>query len=212
MDQGKKECILTAAIRAFTRFGFKKASVDEIAREAGVAKGTVYLAADSKEDLFFQALHREVREWVGENSKLIDPRRPADEVLRDLAWATLSQVERKPLVWALLSGEDERLLPRWEGRLDELRTLCTRNVVEVLELGIKQGIFRRDLEVAATAELLLEMQIVTLVYRSRGGPDREQRLAGLARAGFDLVFRGLRSEPGLAQAVAREIAASPAHP
>jgi AcrR family transcriptional regulator len=212
MDQSKKECILTAAIRAFTRFGFKKASVDEIAREAGVAKGTVYLAADSKEDLFFQALHREVREWVGENSKLIDPRRPADEILKELAWATLSQVERKPLVWALLSGEDERLLPRWEGRLDELRALCTRNVVEVLELGIKQGVFRRDLEVAATAELLLEMQIVTLMYRSRGGPDREERLADLARAGFDLVFRGLRAEPGHAQAVARELAAAPAHP
>jgi AcrR family transcriptional regulator len=90
MDQEKKECILTAAISAFTRFGFKKASVDEIARDAGVAKGTVYLAAENKEDLFFQALHREVREWVAEDSRLIDPRTPADELLAMLGWKAMS--------------------------------------------------------------------------------------------------------------------------
>lgn len=198
MDQEKKECILTAAIRSFTRFGFKKASVDDIAKEAGVAKGTVYLAAESKEDLFFQALHREVREWVAQNARLIDPRTPADETLQQLAWSTLSQVEGKPLVWALLSGEHDRLLPRWEGRLEELRALCTRNTVEVLELGKRQGRFRSDLDVPTTAELLLDMQIAALVYRNRHAPDANDRLARVAQAGFDLVFRGLRAEPAMA--------------
>ncbi|MGZ5968756.1 MAG: TetR/AcrR family transcriptional regulator, partial [Polyangiales bacterium] len=63
MERAKKECILTEAGKAFTRFGFKKTSVDEIAKKAGVAKGTVYLAAESKEDLFYQVLHRELRAW-----------------------------------------------------------------------------------------------------------------------------------------------------
>ena len=78
MELAKKECILMEAARAFARFGFKKTSVDEIAKAAGVAKGTIYLAAESKEDLFYQTLHREVRQWVAEVSKLIDPREPAD--------------------------------------------------------------------------------------------------------------------------------------
>ncbi len=43
MDAAKKDCILLQAARAFARFGFKKASIDDIAREAGVGKGTVYL-------------------------------------------------------------------------------------------------------------------------------------------------------------------------
>jgi AcrR family transcriptional regulator len=45
MELAKKECILVEAARAFARFGFKKTSVDEIAKAAGVAKGTIYLAA-----------------------------------------------------------------------------------------------------------------------------------------------------------------------
>ena len=55
MERAKKECILDSAVKAFAKLGFKKASVDDIARDAGVAKGTVYLACESKEDLFFQA-------------------------------------------------------------------------------------------------------------------------------------------------------------
>ena len=66
MEQAKKDCILLEAARAFARFGFKKTSIDEVARAAGVAKGTVYLACDSKEDLFYQVLHRETRSWAAE--------------------------------------------------------------------------------------------------------------------------------------------------
>ncbi len=44
--------ILEAALAAFARYGFRRASIDDVAREAGVAKGTVYLYHESKEALF----------------------------------------------------------------------------------------------------------------------------------------------------------------
>src|SRR5207253_6325715 len=65
MELAKKECILVEAARAFARWGFKKTSVDEIAKAAGVAKGTIYLAAESREDRFYQAVDRAVRRGVG---------------------------------------------------------------------------------------------------------------------------------------------------
>jgi AcrR family transcriptional regulator len=195
MDSAKKECILTSAIAAFTRFGFKKASVDEIARDAGVAKGTVYLAADSKEDLFFQALHREVRGWVAENAKLIDPRVPADELLQTLTWTTLSQVESKKLVWELLAGEHNRLLPQWSDRLDELRDLCAQNIVEVLKLGLRQGRFRQGLDVEPVSDLLLDLLISTLVFHNRRSPDFAVRIERRAKAAFSLILEGLHGPP-----------------
>src|SRR5579863_1134441 len=209
MDQEKKECILTAAIAAFTRFGFKKTSVDEIARDAGVAKGTVYLAAESKEDLFFQAVHREVREWVGADSRLIDPRMPADELLQMLGWKAMEEIEHKPLIWALLAGEHTRLLPQWADRLDELRTLSARNIVEVLQLGIRQGRFRKGLDVEAVADIMLDLQITTLLFHNRKTPDLAERVARRAQAAFDLVFQGLRP-PELPHAAEAERAV-PAH-
>jgi AcrR family transcriptional regulator len=49
---GKREAILAAALELFGRYGFRRTSIDDIARQAGVAKGTVYLYVENKEALF----------------------------------------------------------------------------------------------------------------------------------------------------------------
>ena len=49
---GKREAILGAALELFGRYGFRRTSIDDIARRAGIAKGTVYLYVETKETLF----------------------------------------------------------------------------------------------------------------------------------------------------------------
>lgn len=194
MERAKKESILDAATRAFAQFGFRKASVDEIAREAGVAKGTVYLACDSKEDLYYQAVHREVRTLVAELSRLIDPRVPADQLLQQLALHAVQIVESKPLVRDLLSGLCDGMLPGWVDRFDELRSLGHAHVVEVLKLGIKQGLFRAELDVDEAASLIQDLHIANMARRSRGNLAGD-KLLKRAAAGFDLVLDGVRVHP-----------------
>ena len=48
----KRDRVLDAAQRLFVRYGVKRTSVDDVAREAGIAKGTVYLSFKSKAELF----------------------------------------------------------------------------------------------------------------------------------------------------------------
>ena len=57
---GKREAILGAALELFGRYGYRRTSVDDIARRAGVAKGTVYLYVENKEALF-RTLARSLR-------------------------------------------------------------------------------------------------------------------------------------------------------
>jgi AcrR family transcriptional regulator len=192
VEQRKKDTILDCARRCFARFGFKKTSIDEVAQKAGVAKGTVYLACESKEDLFYQVLHREIRAWSAEGARMIDPRVPADEQLVTLARWGLTYLDERPLVRDLLFGVVEEVLPLWKERLAELRDLGIANLVEVLRLGIRQKIFRADLDLEEVAHLLQDMQIATFVYHDRPRPDRLARLERRARAGFDLVLNGLR--------------------
>jgi AcrR family transcriptional regulator len=194
MDFDKKECILTAATKYFTRFGFKKASVDEIARHAGVAKGTIYLACASKEDLFYQALHRETRAWVADCARLIDPRAPADQLLMAVSLAGIEALEQRPLVRDLLLGKCREMLPAWGPRLDELRELGRAFVVEILRLGVRQGRFRAGLDVEEVALLLQDLQLATYVFHYRGDA-RDPKLVRRAKAGFDLVLNGLRAKP-----------------
>jgi AcrR family transcriptional regulator len=194
MELAKKECILVEAARAFARFGFKKTSVDEIAKAAGVAKGTIYLAAESKEDLFYQALHREVRQWVAEVSKLIDPREPADELLGKMALFGFQKLETSPLVHDLLTGKTKELLPMWQDRFEGLRNLGLQNVIEVLRLGIKQGRFRDELDIPRVAQTLQDLQIAGYLFH--GGRGVGEELMAQFAAGFDLVLNGLRIRPG----------------
>jgi AcrR family transcriptional regulator len=190
MEAVTQERILRSAAECFARFGFKKTSIDAVAERAGVAKGTVYLYCDSKEDLFYQSVHRELRTWVAELSKKIDPRRPANELIVELAASDLEFVEARPLVRDLLFGMYHGLLPDWADRFEELRALGQKHVVEVLELGIRQGVFAPDLDVAATARILQDMQVAgtLLGHRTKAthAEVRRQQLAAVR-----LVMKGL---------------------
>lgn len=191
MDQKKRECIIVAACKAFSRLGFKKASVDDIARDAGVAKGTVYLAAESKEDLLYQALLHDLRVWNAELSKLIDPRADPIEMLGTLGQAGLASLSQRPLLKQLFEGDLHAMLPSWQGRFDELTALGRKNVIEVLEIGKKQGRFRADLDVPETAVLLMDLQVSTMLFHNREGPDREERLLRRLSAATNLLLHGL---------------------
>ncbi len=48
---GKRALILAAAEQLYLRYGIRRTSMDDVAREAGIAKGTIYLYYDSKETL-----------------------------------------------------------------------------------------------------------------------------------------------------------------
>ncbi len=192
MERAKKEGILKAACGAFARFGFKKTSVDQIARDAGVAKGTVYLAAETKEDLFYQAVHREVRQYTAELAKVIDPRKPADQLLAETTIAGLKYLEERPLVRDLIFGNHQLILPEWAERLDELRALGRTNIIEILRLGVRQGLFRAELDVEGVAEILEDVAIATHVFHARGD-DKQERLQKRMRVAFDLLMNGVRA-------------------
>ena len=56
----KKEQIIQAARELFHQFGFKKVSMDEIAKKAGVTKKTIYMYFNSKEDLLKYFIQEEI--------------------------------------------------------------------------------------------------------------------------------------------------------
>jgi AcrR family transcriptional regulator len=50
--EARRAEILDAALRVFGQYGYRRAAMDDIAREAGIAKGTIYLSFASKEEVF----------------------------------------------------------------------------------------------------------------------------------------------------------------
>jgi AcrR family transcriptional regulator len=193
MEWAKRECILKSATKIFQGLGFRKASVDEIARDAGVAKGTVYLACDSKADLFYQSVHREVRTWIGEISKIIEPRIPADELLLRSARASIQYLETHPLVRDLLLGVYSGQIPGWADRFDELRDLGRANLAEILKMGMRQGVFRDDMDPELTSSVLQDLNLAGYLYFSRVRGEADRPMQERFDVALDVVLNGLRS-------------------
>jgi TetR/AcrR family transcriptional regulator of autoinduction and epiphytic fitness len=56
VSEVRRRALLDAAVAVFTRFGFRKTSMDDVARAAGVSRQGLYLVFSSKEELFRRAL------------------------------------------------------------------------------------------------------------------------------------------------------------
>ena len=67
----KKEQIVEAARKLFTQYGYKKVSMDEIAKEAGVTKKTVYAYFKDKDELFKYFVFEEV-DIIERNNKILN--------------------------------------------------------------------------------------------------------------------------------------------
>src|ERR1700759_5383530 len=60
LSEWRHQEVLEAARRIFARLGYSATNVEEIAKEAGMAKGTVYLYFKSKEEVFAAVLARDL--------------------------------------------------------------------------------------------------------------------------------------------------------
>ncbi len=88
------EAILQAACAEFAQLGFERGNVNAIAEKAGVAKGTIYNYADSKEALFLQTVEYAAGQVIAHLKAQISPQAAADERLRQFVQADLDFMDR----------------------------------------------------------------------------------------------------------------------
>jgi AcrR family transcriptional regulator len=191
MEEAKKEAILAAATRCFIERGYKKASVDEIARRAGVAKGTVYLACESKADLFYQAVHRDLQAWAAQIARYVDPRRSAAEIVRQMAESGVMYLAEHPLVRDLFSGIHAGALPDWADRFEQLRAMGRATLAEVLRMGVRAGEFRSDLDVEEASAVLQDLTHSGYVLYGAKWANNPAVAQGRIAANVDLALKGL---------------------
>src|SRR3954454_12059275 len=70
-DSGRRERVLAAALETFGRYGFRKASMDEIARSADISRQGLYLHFANKDALFRAAVRQELDTALGDVSRCL---------------------------------------------------------------------------------------------------------------------------------------------
>src|SRR3954463_11096304 len=100
----KRERILDAAERIFARHGFFAAKVSDVAKEAGVADGTIYLYFKSKDDLLISLFERRMQQVNGALKAAIAGKSPRAQ-LRAFIRTYLQLVHDEPSVTEVLTIE-----------------------------------------------------------------------------------------------------------
>lgn len=91
-DPVKREQIIDGAKRVFMAGGFDAASMNDITREAGVSKGTIYVYFDSKDDLFIAMIERERARIVATVKSVLHVNGPVEQALRDFGIAFVTHM------------------------------------------------------------------------------------------------------------------------
>ena len=88
----KREAILRAAIKVFAQKGYFNSKVADIAKEAGIADGTVYLYFKSKDEILHSIFDRAMEEFISEGKREIAEIATADKRLERIAQLHLERL------------------------------------------------------------------------------------------------------------------------
>ncbi|MBN2716343.1 MAG: TetR/AcrR family transcriptional regulator [Deltaproteobacteria bacterium] len=100
----KQRRILDAAAALFQKWGYRKTSMSDVAREAGVAKGTLYLYFKTKADLMVQVVGEEKRRSLIHMKPLFDEKDPKERIRKWVALG-LQVASKMPITARLATGD-----------------------------------------------------------------------------------------------------------
>ncbi len=187
----KREAILRAAISVFARCGYFNSKVADIAREAGVADGTVYLYFKSKEEILHSIFDRSVDEALGAAKERVEQLSDPREKLRQIAHMHLERL-----------GADRDLAVVFQvelrGSTKFMEEFSAAGFAEYLSLiratfeeGQRAGMFRADLNARVVAKVLFGAldEMATNWILSK----RRYKLAPMADQVLDIFLNGVRA-------------------
>jgi AcrR family transcriptional regulator len=145
-DESRRR-ILEAAREVFFEESFERANLDEVARRAGIAKGTIYRYFDTKAELYVAVLSLNADHFVARMRQTIDPALAADEQVRRIGTFYFRHYRQNPeyfrIFWALenrgLIGEVEETLVR---AVTDVWKRCLQLLADQIERGVGEGLFR----------------------------------------------------------------------
>jgi AcrR family transcriptional regulator len=154
----RAERILDAAALLLVRWGYRKTTIDDVAREAGVGKGTIYLHWKDKTELFQAAIWRESQHVTDETLQRLAADPEGGRFHRLWTHGMLAIFEN-PLMAALMKGRSDI----FQGLMETMPSAMRNQIVGNAEAHVIQlqeaGLIRADLPVATIVYLMGAMKI-----------------------------------------------------
>jgi AcrR family transcriptional regulator len=180
LDNEKRTRILHAAQSLFIRYGVKRTSIDEVARAADIAKGTLYLYYESKEMLFAEVAKNICADILAEAKKAAAMPAPLGERLVGILDAEIGVmhrlIEQSPHVRELTETKEAIASATFATLVRDINRLITTLISE-------ENIARQD---------AVEMFIAAAVGTTQSGDTSAELYRSRLRAIVDVLLVGLK--------------------
>jgi len=197
----RRQQIMVAAKRVFSDKGFNKATMEDIAQEAELSPGTLYLYFKNKEELYASLSLRILQyllirvEHVNDD-KETDP----EEKLKALMDAMYDVYEFDPLIiinmFHLQSSETlKNLSPQLMGEIKDLSRKSLGSIAKIFENGVEQGLFydRHPIALADTFWAMFSGVVLWLTSKKLINKEKDYLKQTLELA-FEIFGRGIKKD------------------
>jgi TetR/AcrR family fatty acid metabolism transcriptional regulator len=192
-DPAKRHQIIDAAIRVFARNGYYNSRVSDIAREAGIASGTVYLYFKTKDEILVTLFREKMAEWVAYAQREIAGEPDVVGKIRRLVALHFSVLERHPELAEVVQVELRQGHKFFRGASAQEVSAYFELIGAVIQEGVAAGRFRQDLPVNIATKVLfgaMDQVATSWVLGKRGyrlsdaaGPVVSMFLGGVSKHG-----------------------------
>jgi TetR/AcrR family fatty acid metabolism transcriptional regulator len=188
-DPDKHQQIIDAAVRVFARNGYYNSRVSDIAREAGVASGTIYLYFKTKDDILVTLFREKMAAWVAHVRAEIAGEPDAVAKIRRLVALHFSVLENDPALAEVVQVELRQGHKFFRGASAHEVSAYFELIGSVLEEGQAAGVVRRDLPVKIATKVLFGAmdQVATSWVLGK----RRYRLSEAGEAVATIFLRGV---------------------
>lgn len=155
--------IVDAARTVFARRGFALGIMDEVAKEAGVAKGTLYLYFRSKTEIYKAVLDHDMRALKESTLERLDAAKGLKEKIRAFALARIERAEVNKEFFRIMDSEGGALSYTRSQYREWLREPVLR-LAAAIEKAAEQGKIR-NVDTERTAWLIVDMTRGTIQRR-----------------------------------------------
>lgn len=190
----KRDAILRAAIKVFSENGYFNSKVSDIARQAGVADGTVYLYFKNKDDILHSIFQHAMSIFIAEAKKELEKTDDPADKLRKIAKLHLEKL-----------GKDRDLAVVFQVELrgstkfmEEFSTTAFAEYLNIIKEafieGQQKGIFRSDLNPTVCAKILfgaLDEMVTNWILSKKNYP-----LVPMSETVISVFFNGVLNRQG----------------
>lgn len=188
-DPDKPQAIVEAAIRVFARNGYYNSRVSDIAREAGIASGTIYLYFRTKDEILVTLFREKMAQWVTQVRREIASAPDAVTKIRRLVALHFQVLEGHPELAEVVQVELRQGQKFFRGASAQEVSSYFELITAVLEEGVASGQLRHDVPTKVATKVLFGAmdQVATSWVLGK----RKYRLTEAAEAVASIFLQGV---------------------